>query len=458
MKVVILGAGRVGYNIARYLATEENDVTLVDISGDLLKKISDSLDIQPIQGYASHPEVLEQAGLEDADLLVAVTASDEVNIVACEVANSLFKVEKKIARIRNQSYLDPHWVRMFSPHHLAIDFIISPEVEVAQAISRSVKVMGAFDVIPLINDDAKVVGVRCSQSAPILNTALRLLPGLFPNYNFVIAAMVRGDKLFIPSGEDQILLNDEVYFIARREDISAIMAEFSVPSYQSRRVIIMGGGSIGLTLACELENQFHNAHVKVIEKNPQRAEYVARHLKSTEVLCGDVLDVEVLNEAGISDTDTIIAVTEDDKVNILSSLLAKRYGGQRSLTLLNNMEYSSLVTSLGVDAVISPHATTVSSILQHVRQGQIHSVHSLRDGAVEVIEAEVLETSNIIGLTIEDVNIRGKILVAGLTRANQTMIGPNRTTIRVGDRLILVVTKDSVSKVERLFATRPFYL
>jgi trk system potassium uptake protein TrkA len=347
---------------------------------------------------------------------------------------------------------------MFKPHHLAIDYIISPEVEIARAISRSIKIKGAFDVIPFINDDVKVVGVRCTQSAPILNTALRLVPGLFPKYNFVVAAMVRGDKLFIPSGEDQILLNDEVYFIAKRDDISDIMAEFSMPAYQARRVLIMGGGSIGLTLALELEKSFHNAYVKVIEKQPQRAEYVARHLKSTEVLCGDVLDVEVLNEAGIADTDTIIAVTEDDKVNILASLLAKRYGGQRSLALLNNMEYSSLVTSLGVDAVISPHATTVSSILRHVRQGQIHSVQSLRDGAVEIIEAEAQETSNIIGLTIEDINIRGKILTAGLTRADQTLIAPQRTTIRVGDRLIMIVAKNSVAKVERLFATRPSYL
>jgi trk system potassium uptake protein len=458
MKVVILGAGRVGYNIARYLATEENDVTVVDICGDLLKKISDTLDIQPIQGYASHPEVLEQAGLENADLLIAVTASDEVNIVACEVANSLFNVNKKIARIRNQSYLDPNWVRLFAPHHLAIDYIISPEVEVAQAISRSVRVMGAFDVISLILDDVKVVGVRCRQSAPILNTPLRLLPGLFPKYTFVIATIVRDDRMFIPTEDDQILLNDEVYFIAHRRDISDIMAEFNVTSYLGRRVLIMGAGSIGLTLAVELEKSFSHAEITIIEKKPERAEFVARHLKNTEVLCGDVLDLEVLSEAGIEDTDTTIAITEDDKVNILSSLLAKRRGANRTLTLLNHMEYSSLVTSLGVDAVVSPHAITVSSILQHVRQGQIHSVHSLRDGEVEVIEAEVQETSNIIGLDIEDVNIRGKILVAAISRAGQTTLLPSKSIIRVGDRLIIIVTKNTVHKVERLFAVRPFYL
>lgn len=458
MKVVIAGAGRVGYNLAKYLSVGTNDVTIIDHSEELLRRISDAIDVQPIIGYASHPEILEKAGLQEADLLIAVTGSDEVNIVACEVANSLFNVKKKIARIRNQSYLDPNWVDLFRPAHLAIDYIISPEVEVARAISRSIRVQGAFDVIPLLDEDVKMVGIRCGQLSQILNTPLRLLPGLFTKLDFVIACISRDGELFIPAGEEQLLLNDEVYFIAHKDQITQIMEKFNLHLQAGRRLLIMGGGSIGLTLAAEIESNLKNLSVKIIEKNPARAEYVARQLKNTEVLCGDVLDVELLKESNIQDAETIISVTQDDKVNILASLLAKKEGGERTMTLLNNMDYSALVTSMGVDAIISPHSITVSTILQHVRQGQLHSVHSLRNGDVEVIEAEAQETSNVIGLSIEDVNIKEKILIAGVKRGGQTYILPPKTFIRVGDRLILIVSKDSVPKVERLFATRLNYM
>lgn len=458
MKVVIAGAGRVGFNLAKYLAVGANDVTIIDQSDDLLRRISDTLDVQPILGYASHPEVLERAGAQEADLFVAVTGSDEVNIVACEVANSLFNVQKKIARIRNQSYMDPNWVNLFRPAHLAIDYVISPEVEVAKSISRSIRVQGAFDVISLLDEDVKMVGIRCGQLSQILNTPLRLVPGLFPKLDFVIACIYRDGGLFIPSGDDQLFLNDEVYFIAHRDQILSIMEAFNFQFHYGRRVLIMGGGSIGLTLALEIEKKLRDFSAKIVEKNPQRAEFVARQLKSTEVLCGDVLDVDLLKEANIQDAETIISVTQDDKVNILASLLAKKEGGMRTMTLLNNMDYSSLVLSMGVDAVISPHSITVSSILQYVRQGQLRSVHSVRGGDVEVIEAEAQESSNVIGLTIEDINIKERILVAGLRRGTQTYILPPKTTIRVGDRLILVVSKDSIVKVERLFATRLSYL
>ncbi len=458
MKVVIAGAGRVGFNLAKYLAVGANDVTIIDQSEELLRQISDSIDVQPIVGYASHPEVLERAGAQEADLFVAVTASDEVNIVACEVASSLFNVQRKIARIRNQSYLDPNWVSLFRPAHLAIDYIISPEVEVAKALSRSILVHGAFDVTSLLEEHVKMVGIRCSQLSQILNTPLRLIPGLFPKLHFVIACIYRDGELFIPLGDEQILLNDEVYFIADRDQIPQIMEAFNFQLHYGRRILIMGGGSIGLTLAIEIEKNLKNFSTKIIEKNPKRAEHVARHLKTTEVLCGDILDVNLLNEANVRDAETIISVTDDDKVNILASLLAKKEGGMRAMTLLNNMDYSSLVISMGVDAIISPHSITVSSILQYVRQGQLRSVHSIRNGDVEVIEAEAQESSNAIGLSIEDINIKGQVMVAGLKRGPQTHILPPKTTIRVGDRLILIVDKDSINKIERLFATRLSYL
>jgi trk system potassium uptake protein TrkA len=458
MKVIILGAGQVGFNIAKYLAVEENDVTIVDQSAELLRKIGDTLDVQPVVGFASHPDVLQQAGAADADLIIAVTGSDEVNIVACEVANSLFHVETKIARIRNQNYLDPYWSNLFTSGNLAIDHIISPEVEVAKAISRSIKVTGAFDVIPLCGNQVKVIGVRCMSNAPILNTPLRLLPGLFPKLELVIVCIVRGVDVFIPTGDHQMLPGDEVYFIVSQGQTSSAMEAFGFADTAGHRVIVMGGGNIGMTLVADIEQNQPDVITRIVEKNQARAEYVARHLKQTEVLCGDVLDAEVLSEANVQSAGTIVAVTDDDKVNILASLLAKRNGASQALILLNNMAYSSLVTSLGIDAVISPQAISVSTILQHVRQGRIRSAHSLRDGSVEIIEAEARETSHIIGLTVDDINIKGAIMVAALVREDEITVAPTRLSIRVSDRLILAVSKEAVKKVERLFAVRPSYL
>ncbi len=457
MKVVILGGGQVGFNIARYLSGEDNDITIVDQSAELLRRLSDSIDIQPIVGYASHPDVLEKAGLYEADLLIAVTASDEVNIVACEVANSLFKVPKKIARIRNQSYLDPNLLWMFAAQRISIDHIISPEKEIALSIGRSLSVMGAFDVKAL-EGNVSAIGVRCDHPSAILNTPLKFIPSLLPNIDFMICCIYRDGRFFIPSGDDKLLLQDEVYFIAHQDAIPVVMQQFYHDPDYTHTSLIIGAGSIGLALAQEMETSSHQTEIKIIERSPQRAETVARQLRKTEILCGDALDAEILTEANIADTDTIICVTEDDKVNILAALLAKKEGAKRALILLNNMDYAPLVTSLGIDAVISPHAITVSTILQYVRQGQIRSVHSLKDGEIEIIEASATEMTSVIGLTLEDITIRGQIEVAGLYRGDQFHVRPTKTTIRVGDRLVLVVAEPSVAKVERLFASRPGYL
>ena len=458
MKVIILGAGQVGYNIARYLATEENDITIVDRSPELLRKIGDTLDVQPVAGFASHPDVLQQAGAAEADLMIAVTASDEVNIVACEVANSLFDIGTKIARIRKQNYLDPHWSGMFARHHLAIDFIISPEVEVARAISRSIQIGGVFEVISLLSGHVKVVGVRCGNSSPILNTPLRLLPGLFPKLDLAIVCVSSGNDVSIPSGEHELHVGDEVYFAVSDTQLEQAIEAFGLVGEKTRRVLIMGGGHIGLTLAGEIEKSYPDITTKIIELDPKRAEFVARQLTRTEVLCGDVLDLDVLSEASVQNTEAMVAVTDDDKVNILSSLLSKRLGASRALTLLNNMSYSSLVTSLGVDAVISPQSITVSTILQYIRQGRLRSAYSLRDGAVEILEAEARENSHIIGLSIEDINIKGSLMVAAVSRDNDVRVAPPKTTIRVGDRLVLITSKAAIKKAEKLFAPRPSYL
>ncbi len=458
MKVIILGAGQVGYSIARYLAFEENDITMVDQSADLLKRISDKLDVQPVVGFASHPDVLKQAGAEETDLLIAVTASDEVNMIACEAAQSLFQVETKIARIRHQSYLKPAWANMFHPQRLAIDVIISPEIEVARALNRSTQITGAFDVIPLVFDQVKVIGVRCQAQSPIINTPLRLLPGLFPKLDISIICLARGEKVFFPDKNTILEPNDEVHFVVRHEDIQQAMQAFGYYDSDGRRMVIIGAGSIGKNLAMEIETNQPEVITKLIERDQARSEAAARLLKNTEVLHGDALDYEVLAEANVQNAETVVAVTDDDKVNILSSLLAKRCGASRTLTLLNNITYSSLVTSLGVDAVINPRAITVSTILQHVRQARLRSVHTLGDNYAEVIEAEARETSHIIGLTIDDVTIKGSIMIAAVVRDNQVLLLPKKIIISVGDRLIIIAKKETVRKVEKLFSIRPSYL
>ena len=457
MKVVILGAGQVGYSIARYLATEENDITVVDHSAEVLRRVSDKIDVQPVVGFASHPSVLKKAHAENADLLIAVTESDEVNMVACEVAHSLFAVKTKIARVRHQNYLTSENSAHFR-QNMAIDVTISPEVEVAKSLARSTKIAGAFEVISLSFDKIKVIGVRCHARSPILNTPLRLLSTQFLHLDIIILCISRGDKNFFPSKDDVLEADDEVYFIVKQNDVTAAMEAFGYFSEEKRKLIIVGGGNIGLGFAQELEAQNSDIKVKIIEKNAERSESIARILKSTEIINGDALDFDVLTEANVQEAETLLALTDDDRVNILVSLLAKRQGAKRATSLLNKMTYASLVTSLGVDAIISPRVITVSTILQHVCQGRVRAIYSLAAGYAEVIEAEARETSYIIGLTVEDITVRDSIHVAAIVRGADIILNPTRLIIGVGDTLILMVKRDSARRVEKLFSVRPSYL
>lgn len=458
MKVVILGAGQVGASIARYLAFEENDVSVVDYNPEVLKKISDSMDIKPVLGFASHPDVLEQAGTKDADLILAVTASDEVNIVACEVANSIFNVRTKVARIRSQHYLAPLWSHLFSPHHIAIDHIISPELEVARSIEKSIQVTGAFHVISLCGEMMRSVGMKCLEKAPILHTPLHRIPALFPHLGLGILCIIRHGKVFIPDGDDQLLPGDEIHILTRTDQTQEIAQAFGYGERESRRIIILGGGNIGLSLAKSLEVESLGMTAKLIERSPKRAELAARELKHTEILCGDGLDNDVLSEANVSTCEAVISITDDDKVNILSSLLGKNMGARRAMALLNNMNQSDFATSLGIDSVINPRSITVSSILQHIRQGRLHSIHSIRDDFAELIEAEVRESSTVVGLSVGDIVIQGEILVGALIREDEIIFMPQKSTfIRIEDKLILMATKNAIKKVEKLFAPRGAY-
>ena len=454
MKVIICGAGQVGSNIARYLATENNHVTMIDQSPDLTQRLSDRLDVQAIVGHASSPTVLEQAGAADADMIIAVTQSDEVNMVACQVAHSLFSVPTKIARVRNQSYLNPIWADLFSRENLPIDVIISPEIEVARAISRRMEVPGAFDMFPLASGRVRVIGVICNDDCPIINTPLRQLTSLFPDLSIEILAIVRGDRPMIPDSEDRMLAGDEVYFVTDARHLARAMAAFGHEEPAARRVIIVGGGNIGFCLAEEIEAHHTGVTVRIIEQSKERAESVAQRLQRTTVLHGDGLDPELLEEANVQMAETLVAVTNDDEVNILCSLLAKRYGCERAVTLLNKTTYQPLVGSLGIDAVVNPRSITASTVLQHVRRGRIRSVNSLKDGFAEVIEAEALETSALLNTPIKDVRLPPHVIVGALVRGDDVIIGRPNTVIKPHDRVILLAAAQSVKKVEKLFAVR----
>ena len=452
MKVIVCGAGQVGTSIVYPLAAENNDVTVVDQSPELIQKLSDSLDVKAMEGFASHPDVLEAAGAADADMIIAVTYADEVNMVACQVAHSLFKVPTKIARVRQPSYLNPMWADLFSRDHMPIDVIISPEMEVGRAISRRLQVPGAFDMIPLANGLVKVIGIRCTDDCPILHTPLRQLTELFPDLNVTVVGIVHDDQGYVPTPDDQIRPGDEVFFVADSDHVGRAMMAFGHEEPEARRVIILGGGNIGRFLAKDIEDNHPGVSAKIIEVDKRRAELAAAGLSNTVVLHGDALDPEILEEGNVSMAEAVIAVTNDDEVNILASLLAKRYGCPRALTLINSTTYSSLVTTLGIDVVVNPRAITASTILQHIRRGRIRAVHTLREGFGEIIEAEALETSSLVGKPLREINFPPGVILGAVVRGDEVIIPRGSTTVRINDVVILFATSQSVKKVEKMLA------
>lgn len=452
MKVIVCGAGQVGSNIARHLSEENNDVTVIDHDAERIRRVGDTLDVQAMRGFASHPDILEQAGASAADMLVAVTASDEINMVACQVCHSLFNVPTKIARIRNQSYLQPVWADLFSRDNLPIDVIISPEVEVARAVARRLEVPGALDMIGFANDTVRLIAVRLGEDCPVAHTPLRQLTELFPDLNITVIYIVRADRGICPTSLDQMLPGDEVYFIANAAHVGRAMDVFGQSVQEARRLIILGGGNIGYLLARHLEALGSHVDVKLIESDRSRAEYVAEHLNRTTVINGDALDRDILEEANVANVETVIAVSNNDEVNILASVMAKRYGSGRSIVLINTGTYAPIMAPLGIDAAVSPREITVSSILQHVRRGRIRSVYTLREGEAEVIEAEAMETSPLVGKPLRDINLPNGILVGAVVRGRDVLIPRGSTIIKEGDRVIMFAVHGMVKKVEKMFS------
>lgn len=454
MRVIICGAGQVGYHIAAYLSREGNDVTVIDTQRHLISRINEELDVNAMVGHASSPDVLNAAGAGEADMLIAVTQSDEVNMVACQVSHSLFGVPKKIARIREQSYLRPEWSNLFSRAHMPIDVIISPEVVIAQDVYQRLAVPGTTFVSILAHGLAHMIGVICEKDCPVLNTPISQIETLFPGLSFRILAILRKNKPIVPDGTDQIEEGDEVFFIVDTRHLKRTMAAFGHEEKEARRIIIAGGGNVGFGLVKLLKEKAKGVQIKLIDSSAERANYLSQHLEDVTILNGSALDRAILEEASVGVTETLVAVTSDDESNILGSLLAKQYGCKRTITLVNNEAYSPLVGPLGVDAMVSPRSIIVSTIMQHVRRGRIKGLYNLRNGFAEIIEAQVSETSSIVNMTVEELTLPNEIIVGGVIRNDTFMMPEPKMTIRAGDDLIFLAVRAQAQNVEKMFSVR----
>lgn len=457
MKVIICGAGQVGTGIAERLSAEGNDVAIVDSSAALVQRANDVLEVRAIQGNAAHPDVLAQAGANEADMLIAVTLHDEVNMVACEVAHTIFDIPTKIARIRAQTYLQPQWSKLLARESMAIDYVISPEIEVANAVMRRLEQPGAFETMSFADDRIVALGISCGPECPIIDTPLTQLSDLFPDLPAVTVALVRKGRLFIPHGKDQILLGDDAYVIAPREQVARTLQIFGHDEQQGRRVVIAGGGNVGLYVAHKIEETQPNVRCKLIEISRARAMEIAEKLQRTVVLHGSSLSEDVLREAEVGLADTIVAVTNDEQANLLTSALAKQLGCRSSLCLINSPNYVGMIRSLGIDAQINPRSITTSRVLQHVRRGRIRGVHSILNGAGEVLEAEVLETAPVLGQPLKELVKTEGLRFGAVLRGGKVLMPSGALELEIKDRVVLFARADAVREVEQLFRVSPEY-
>ena len=450
MKVIICGAGQVGWQIARHLAGEKNDVTIVDSDQDLVSRATDTLDVKGVSGFASYPNVLNNAGAEDADMIIAATHSDEVNMVTCQVAHSIFNIPRKIARLRSQSYLDAIYADLYRRDHLPIDVVISPELEVAEAALKRLSSPTAFESETFLNNQAQLLGLHIEENCPVINTPLRQLTDLFSSLRVIVVGVRRQGILFAPSAGDQLFCSDEVYLMCHSNDAERTLDVFGKSQGEQNRIVLIGGGNVGLRIAKNLEASENRVRLKIIEKNRSKAEMAASSLERTIVLHGDGLDSGLLDEANVTKTDTILTVTDDDKTNMLVAVRAKSKGCKKAIALINDPTMSALMEPLGIDAYINPRSTTVSSILRHIRHGKVKNVYSIGDAEAEIIEAQVMSTSPIAGSRIGDLDFPEGVIVGGILK-NDDMIKPNSDSkIEEGDIVALFVLSKDIPEVERL--------
>ncbi len=457
MKIVILGAGQVGSTVANALVHEDNDITIVDKDQQRLKELQDQMDIRSVLGYASHPKVMERAGIEDADIIIALTSSDEVNMVACQIAYTLYNVPTRVARVREAAYTDQSI--LFHREHSPVDVLISPELLLTQYIARLIEYPGALQVMDFADGRAQLVATKAEAGGLLIGQKLYTLRHHMPGGSDArLAAIYRHGKLILPKGDTIVEENDLVFFLAARRHILAVLKELRPMGNPIRRVILAGGGNIGKNLARRLERDHH---VKIIERDPVRAEDIAEVLSKTIVLVGDCTDAGLLREEAVESADVYCVLTNDDEANILSALQAKRMGARKVIAIINRPSYVDLMGS-SIDIAVSPQQITIGSLLAHIRRGSIERVHSLRSGAAEAIEAIALgdrRSSKVVGRSLEELELPEGTTIVGIVRGEDVIIAHHDTVIEEHDHVLLFVPdKKQIRAVERLFQVSVTFL
>ena len=463
MKVIICGAGKVGTSIAKHLVSQKNDVTVIDQSLDLISEIREKVDLNTIIGSASNPSILKKAGADETDMIIAVTLHDEINMVACQMAHTFFKIPRKIARLRSEDFLNPIWRDLYNADNMPIDLIISPELEVAKSIERQIKAPGAYDVVPFLNDEIELLSLPIKESCPLIDTNLISIHELFQensnkdkDLRASILGINRGENLFIPKKQDTLKNGDLIFLLTDKNHIKRTMNAFGLNEKPIKKIIIVGGGNIGFNLAKDLEINNSEISVCIIENSNDRAKYIADQLNNTLVLNGDGLDQAILDEANIKDANMMLALTNDDETNIIISAVARKNNCE-SLILVNNSEYDKLKDVLGISKVIDPRKITVSKILKHVHKGRIESVYSIGNNQAELIHAQVLKSSKLLNKNIKDSNLPDGMRIGLMKKENQIIIPDKNTVIEENDEVLFLCMTDDLKNAEELFKIREAY-
>lgn len=450
MHITVCGAGLVGQNISGQLAKEGHDVTVIDQSEALLREISSTMEVRTFVGQSTHPEILEDSGMKDCDIVIAVTKDDEVNMVTCQLAHVLFGVERKIARVRQQAIATTYYDRLFGKKQIPIDVVISPDLEVGSAVLRRLSVPGAFDAMDFVGGKICLAGVVASADCPVINLPISQLHTTFPGLRTVIAGIVRDKKMFIPDQFTKIEQEDQIYIAADSRDLNRALSVFGHQEKKANRVLIAGAGQIGTYVADKLQQDSH-VQFTFIDANKERAEQVADRFQDAIVLHGNILDASLLKEGGIEEAETFVALTKDDEANILSAVVAKQLGCQKVVALYNNPSYLNIMRSLDVDAYISPRDLTVSTILRHVRQGRIAALHSIHDGAAEAIEVEALAASRLVGRPLGELNLPKGVVFASIWRNGSFIIPEKNAIVQAGDHVVIFALAGQMREIEPLF-------
>ena len=458
MNIIICGAGRVGFTIAKILSEQGHSITVIDQSSEDIKKIDDSLDVKAIVGKATYPSILEKANASEADMIIAVTRNDEINMLICQIAFSIFNIPKKIARIRSQDYLNPKFTRVYSKENLPIDVIISPEIEIAKSLQRKLEAPGALDNVPFANNKIRLIEILINKECPLIDIKLIELTKKFPKLDANILGAIRNDKFVILKKNDVILENDKAYVVINSSQMKDTLNAFGHNEKISNKILIIGGGNIGFNLAKNLEESFDSARVKIIEKNKERAELIASELNNTIVINGDALDEEVLLEANLDEVETVLALTNDDEDNLMVSVLVEKFtkdkselNNKRTMALINKPNYSLLQSSLKIDDFIDPRLNTVSSILKHIHKGTIANAYSMLSGEYEIIEAEIIETSELINKELKNSNLPDEIRIGAILRGNEVIIPRANFVFKKEDIVVFLAKKDFLNVVENMF-------